>query len=464
MINPKAPIYWHQGLFLQPEHFQQANLYTESLLTPFQNYLRPYFWGACNLDIDTGALKQYSFSLNEGEFLFKDGTWAALKHNAILKPRSFKGVWEKFHEPFVIYVGIKNLNLQGEELEVQDNTESGINKSRFKINLDDNEVTDLYNRKHKAPVSKLNYILQFIWEKEIEFYPEYEIIPVARVEFNGQEVICSKEFIPAVVNIKYSPHLLSYLKNMRDALYARSLNLSAVKPHSQTYRSADALKYLMALRVLNHYIPLLNHYYETPEISPWELYGIFRQLLGELSFLSGTIDVLGRNSDGDFLVPPYDHSNLVYCFGQITIFINNVLDELLNTLETVIHLKQYGSYYKADLPTELLKDSNRFYLGFKLNQMNTELSPTIISTMKIGSNENVENLIKRALSGVPLEPQDETPLGISSKENVNYFRLDNMHISWESIKDNENICLFSLEDTNGIEIDLFVLKGREMLT
>lgn len=461
MSNPKGPIYWHQGLFLQPEHFQQVNLYNESLLTPFQNYIQPYFWGVCDLDIDIGALKEYNFDLIKGEFLFKDGTWAAINHNAIIEPRSFKGLWERFHEPFVVYVGIKRLNLDGEQVDQLDNVESGINKSRFKINIDNNEVADLYNCKHKAPVSNLNYVLQFIWETEIELYPEYEIIPVCRIEFNGQEAIPSEEFVPSVVNIKYSTVLLNYLKNIKDALYARSLNLGNVKKLIHTENIASILPYFTVSRIVNHYASLLNHHYETPNVSPWTLYGIFRQLLGELSFLGGKVDVLGKNSAGDFLVPSYNHSNLGYCFKQISLLIDEMLDELLSTLETVIHLKMYGSYYKALIPVELLKDSNQFYLGFKSNQITTDWLSNIASTIKIGSQETIEILINRALSGVILEPLNKPPLGVSAKHNINYFRLDIQNMSWESIKSNANICLFWSGVPEGVEIDLCILKKMD---
>ena len=68
------------------------------------------------------------------------------------------------------------------------------------------------------------------------------------------------------------------------------------------------------------------------------------------------------------------------------------------------------------------------------------------------------------MSGVSLEVLSEAPVGTSAKHNVTYFRLDNRNISWGSIKDNANICIFSLEEINDVEIDLCILKGREMLT
>jgi len=34
-MKPAKPVLWHQGLFLQPQHFQQFDLYVQSLLISF---------------------------------------------------------------------------------------------------------------------------------------------------------------------------------------------------------------------------------------------------------------------------------------------------------------------------------------------------------------------------------------------------------------------------------------------
>jgi type VI secretion system protein ImpJ len=39
------PLFWHQGLFLQPQHLQLNSQYCERLSLPLKTYLQPYFWG-----------------------------------------------------------------------------------------------------------------------------------------------------------------------------------------------------------------------------------------------------------------------------------------------------------------------------------------------------------------------------------------------------------------------------------
>ena len=54
-MNIQRPLFWHQGLFLQPQHFQLADLYFQSLLTPLHNFLQPYLWGVQRWEIAEAA-------------------------------------------------------------------------------------------------------------------------------------------------------------------------------------------------------------------------------------------------------------------------------------------------------------------------------------------------------------------------------------------------------------------------
>lgn len=467
-MNPRGPIYWYQGLFLQPQHFQQAGLYIESLLTPLKSYLTPFFWGVCELGINESRLKEFEFELSKGEFLFKDGTWVGIGHNAVIKPRSFKALWERFHEPFTIYVALKRLNLQGEHIDQIGNVneQATLPKSRYDLNRNQEETSNLYSKDEGTYIASLNYVLSLVWSSEVDLYPEYELLPIARVEYNGQNPVCSQDFVPPVLTLKNSPALFNYLRNTKDALYARSISLNTYKSMRQSAafdHQATSLPFLFTLKTLTQYVPLLNHFAETQMVSPWEFYGVLRQLLGELSILSEKIDVLGRSSSGEMLVPAYDHTNLGHCFKQICMLIDEILDGLLSSMESVIHLEQESNYFKADIPVELLKDTNNFYLAIKTEMEPEQLLRNIIPTLKVGSQEDISILTKRALSGVPLEYRSEPPLGLSVKRNVNYFRLDHHHISWLSVKEYANFCIFWGSSADNVQIDMYILKGRELL-
>ena len=85
----KRPLFWHQGLFLQPQHFQLKDLHDQSLLTPLHKYLNPHFWGIADIEIQQAALGNYSFDLSRGAFLFPDMTFAVFPDNAVIQARTF---------------------------------------------------------------------------------------------------------------------------------------------------------------------------------------------------------------------------------------------------------------------------------------------------------------------------------------------------------------------------------------
>jgi len=51
-MNIDQLLYWHQGLFLQPQHFQQNDARIEHRLTRTTELNHPYPWGLISLKIN----------------------------------------------------------------------------------------------------------------------------------------------------------------------------------------------------------------------------------------------------------------------------------------------------------------------------------------------------------------------------------------------------------------------------
>ncbi len=73
--------------------------------------------------------------------------------------------------------------------------------------------------------------------------------------------------------------------------------------HTAEFGSRDMV-YLLALRSLNRYIPQLFHLSESTG-HPWTVYGLLRQLIGELSSFSEQFTVSGDTVDGSSELPKY---------------------------------------------------------------------------------------------------------------------------------------------------------------
>jgi len=205
----ERPLFWHQGLFLQPQHLQLADLHAQSLLTPVYRYLCPYPWGIGELEIQTAALDNLNFNLVRGNFVFPDMTYAALPGNAIIEARSFDEAWVEGGKPLGVYVGLKKWNEIGENVTVLPRLSNLADvNTRFVTTADPEEVQDLHHNGPPAQVQRLHHVLKVFWETEKDQLGEYQLIPVAQLERTGERVVLSDKFIPPALTVKSSEVLL----------------------------------------------------------------------------------------------------------------------------------------------------------------------------------------------------------------------------------------------------------------
>ncbi len=67
-------LFWHQGLFLQPQHLQYMDMAHQYAIQPMLNIANPCFWGLVKLEINQDALSSEVFEVESGtyEFVSKD--------------------------------------------------------------------------------------------------------------------------------------------------------------------------------------------------------------------------------------------------------------------------------------------------------------------------------------------------------------------------------------------------------
>jgi type VI secretion system protein ImpJ len=463
MMNIQKPLYWHQGLFLQPQHLQLLDLAFQSHLTPFRSFTVPHFWGTGDMEIRRAALGTRSFTLAKGEFLFPDGTYAVLPGNAVLQARSFDDSWVEGGKPFPIYIGLKKWNTVGENVTVLDKLEDFTNvTTRFVTTADPEEVSDLHSGGPKAQIKSLYHVLKVFWDTEREQLGDYLLIPIAQLERMGEDVRLSERFIPPCLAISSSGPLLKLIKEIRDQIAARSHQLEELKRQrgiqTAEFGSRDMV-YLLALRSLNRYVPILFHFTEVQQVHPWAVYGILRQLIGELSSFSEKVNVMGETTDGDQFLPSYNHSNLWECFSVAQALISQLLDEITAGPEYVIGLLYDGTYYTGDLKPAIFEGRNRFYLVLKTEEDPKVILQSVVTVAKLSSREHLPILIARALPGIKLEHLPIPPQELPRRARSIYFAIDHHSDQWRMVAKGHNIALYWDNAPEDLQAELMVV-GR----
>jgi predicted component of type VI protein secretion system len=102
-MDQLRPIFWGQGMFLQPQHFQQQDRYHEARLRRYLHSLYPFCWGVKSLRINELGLQNFRFEIEQCELLTWEGTIVGFQSqtspsNTHVVTHSFEGIRER-HSP-----------------------------------------------------------------------------------------------------------------------------------------------------------------------------------------------------------------------------------------------------------------------------------------------------------------------------------------------------------------------------
>jgi len=460
-VDRHRPLFWHQGLFLQPQHFQHQDLHTKSLLEPFLTYMAPHFWGVGSCHIAEAALGNRSFQVTKGEFVFPDGTYVIVPQNALVEARPFDEDWIEGDRPLMVYLGLKKWDETGDNVTVL----SSLNNlsqvtTRFVTAADPEETRDLHQSAPNAQLKGLYYHLKVFWATEMDQLGDYELVPVAQLERDAETIHLSERFIPPSLCIQASDTLANMIREIRDQIASRAHQLEQYKSQKgiQTaeFGTRDMV-FLLALRSLNRYVPLLYHITEAERVHPWQVYGLLRQLIGELSSFSSEVNVKGETEDGDVLLRPYDHRNLGDCFYRAQGLIIRLLDEITAGPEYIIRLEYDGTYFAAELSPAIFEGGNRYYLVVETDEDHEAVRESLETVAKLGARESLPILIARALPGARLQHLALPPQELPRRSKSIYFQIDHHGDQWAPVEKGHNIALYWDDAPEDIKVELMVV-------
>jgi type VI secretion system protein ImpJ len=396
------------------------------------------------MKLDETALANRSLVVEEGDFIFPDGTAVEFPGNAIIQPRSLDESLTESERPFKVFLGLKKWD-EAENVTTLPNLEdvSGVN-TRFVATADPEETPDLYGEGPPAQVKRLSYVLKIFWETEKDQLNKYHLIPIAQVRPEIEEVKLSSEFMPPVLQIDSYAPLLVIIKDIFDKVAARCRRLEEYKTPSASQTSSlepGVFFLVMGLRTLSRYVLRFSHIMDAPCIHPWNVYGLLCQLAGELTSFSQNISASGENRDGKNVVPKYKHEDLAYCFETLNSLISQLLDEITFGPEAIIRLNYEDPYYVGEMEKSVFSDRNVYYLAVNTESGHKEALEAIHSVAKLSSKENLHILITRALPGLELVHLPLPPPGLPQISTTLYFRIDVSSTQWNDVQSLGNIAL-----------------------
>ena len=460
-MEPLRPIFWGQGMFLQPQHFQQQDCYHEARLRHYLHWLFPFCWGVKALVINETALQTFVFEVEQCELVTWDGTIIRFQaepfpSNARIVPRAFEKALDPGGKPLGVYLGLKRLRQDDRNVEalvdVANNSVEAETSRRFRLR--EVETPDLLaGDGQSCTLEYLVHDIKILFEGDATIHTQdYELIKIAELlrATDGPGAVLSKRYIPPALAVCASPVLEALLKEVRDLLTAKGRELADYK--RQHHMRAVEISVFM-LQTVNRYIPLFHHHLEVRETHPSILYALLRQCIGELSTFSETVSVLGGP------LPAYRHDQLWECFDAAVRVAKELINGLARGPQYITPLVFDGKYFSAELERQFFEGNNRYYLSVKIDMPSRELERHLTETGKVCTREEMAALLQRALPGLPLRYLEAPPEELPRRAHCSYFELDHRGALWNRIAQRQNMAVYCQLPPQDAELQLLVIYG-----
>lgn len=459
-----GPIYWHQGLFLQPQHFQIVNRQMAETLAPVVANLSPFFWGLASGEVNEAALTAGRVEITSVNVLFPaTSRMISYPGNAVCAGRQAPLEAIPVDGSMTVYVGLRPIKPGEANVTVAETpAEMAVAPTRLAVPVEPESVPDLYSHGPAAQIRRMSYVLNLVFEPELEEAGDLDLVPVARLFREGDKITLDSSFVPPCMSIVGSPALTALLKELRDRVLGKARQLEGYKTLSgQSGASGDFTLLLMALRTLSRFAARLDHVVASPCVAPWDAYGLLRELVAELSVFSLDMSALGENWQDEKLVPEYAHTDLGRCFRSTRDVIIRLLDGISAGPRFVTRFDFRDPYWTAEIPQQILaetKTSGDYWLVLHSDSAEPQaLRDSALRMLKLSSTSNMGSLLVRALPGIPLAAADGPPAGLPRRHGAFYFRIGRESPLWMEVEKTGSISLHWTEAPADLDAQLAVL-------
>lgn len=464
MYSEQKQIYWHSGLYLQPQHFQSLDLHNEWQFSQQLRIAQPFNLGMIDVAINQAALTDYVVNVESIRFIMPGGTFLASPGNCQVEKRNFRDMWKQRDQPFNVWLALRHFDPQHNNVTTREKGQKRV-VTRWVDTDDDLMMKDVYDHAPDAPVARICYNVRLLSDLEKEDAVDCECIPLARLRYENDTVILDPLFSPPSVTLYGSSVLGSLIDTIYFEISARAKKLEEYKRSERLVNDSDRndqMTQLLAMRSLNRVLPLLKNLCRARQVHPWQVYNLLCQLIGELSSFNDSCSFLGEWRDGEATLKPYDHYQPLPCFESA----RNTLISLLNGLvledNTYIKLERdINGVFSASFDHAQSQNADNILLLLRsasITMENRQIKNT--GSIKLASSKTIEALIQHALPGIPVRYCSQPPRGVPNRSDSHYFSVDRDSALWTKAKLHKSIALYWPDMPEDLQVQIvFVVQS-----
>ena len=435
-------IAWREGLFIRPQHFQQSSYAQNSEMMLRTKLSGSNMWGLMSLNLDDQLLSMGKISCVSAEGILPDGTF--FTDNDFISTLSID--INKEDEGKNIYLTLP-LNNQFEDNTYFEEQEEV--PTRYVAKTHSDVVNTNMDEDSKADITFAYPNLKLSKEAR-EGYSYIQIAKIATVSANNT-VTLDEAYNPTYIHLHKAAHILTKLDEFKGMIRYRAEKLIE-KISSDRLKSTELRDYLI-LQLLNKYESKL-HYFATQEnIHPGELYFELSSFIAELAVFMSKEKRLGREFT-------YVHKEQHASFEGLFLEIKTLLGQALESASTLVPLDKHKfGVHIASLQDKSVLVNSIFVLAISGDLEGNKLKKLLVDNLKIGTVEDIRNLVNHHLPGFGYAPLATAPKEVPYRVNNLYFAITLKNSDKENLVKSTGLALhFPDTDKYNIEFMLWSIR------
>lgn len=439
-------VIWTEGMFLQPQHFQQHDRYLAQQLREQVQAAYPYGWGFLSLTLDDAALNLGKLALTSAHGLLPDGTAFNLPGNDPA-PAAYDVPADARNELVVLAIPMQRPGVIVSDAEEV----TGAEAPRFKVTeAEINDHNASAGREATVQIGRLNLRLMLARDA----VEGYATVGVARIieRRADNKVVLDPHYVPPMLHAAAHVVLDGYVRELYGMLHQRGEALAARLTQPGRSGTGEIADFLL-LETVNRNEPLFAHLQNVSVLHPERLFSACLTLAGDLSTF--------RERRRTMQYPEYQHDDLARTFQPLIEDLRQSLSMVMEQTAIPIELqdRKYGVRV-ALIPDLELQRTAQFVLAVAAQLPGDAVRGRFPTQVKIGPVERIRDLVNLQLPGVTLRPLPVAPRQIPYHAGFNYFELETRENAlWKQLETSGGLAMHIAGEFPGLELEFWAIRA-----
>lgn len=445
-MSSRNPVLWPEGLFVKPQHFQQAARASEAALHQRLGSLNAALYGFSELQLNDEYLTLGKIAITRARGIMPDGTVFDIP--ADLPPPPPLEIEDDASKHSEVYLCLPLRTDGGREVSWPDNP------GDFRYIAQAQEIKDTHSADGDLVQVDLA-VPNLQLKRKAEGSSAYTRLALARILERRPDgsLQLDEAFYPTCVTVRAIPALQRFLEEISNTMRERGRNLAARIGGAGQSGIADIRDFNL-LQAMNRWWPCFQHLARQAQTHPEQLYLNMSQACGE--FVTFTDE---NRLPQEY--PAYHHTSLHTSFKPLEDTLRRALGTVLQPRAVSLPLQtlDYG-VMTTTLEDRRLIDEADFILAVRAHLPPQVLRQMFVQKVKVTSLESLNELVPLQLPGIPLTLLPVAPRDLPFHAGFNYFELDRRDPAWARMKTASGFGIHIAGDFPGLELQLWAIRSE----